>query len=251
MTTARNTNRTDNTSSTPRAGSPNWLIFWGLLTAGAAVAVVFLALFPGLLTNPVNLALTLLSPLAVGLALSIQFSGLARRLPGPTVNGVRAAALTLLALDIVVYAGPLFISGVVGTDSAPAFVSTATTAPSINVTATTTSAPTTLSGAFDARKAVDTVSGNATLGKTSDGKVILRFENLNSANGPDLYVYLSKVASPGSKEQVMNGLEVGKLKATKGASNYELAATTDITQYKSVVIFCKSYSVVFGYSNLS
>ena len=98
---------------------------------------------------------------------------------------------------------------------------------------------------------MDTVAGNVTLGKTSDGKVILRFENLNSANGPDLHVYLSKQASPATTQQVMDGVEVGKLKATTGASNYELTATTDITQYKSVVIYCKSFSVVFGYANLS
>ena len=50
---------------------------------------------------------------------------------------------------------------------------------------------------------------------------------------------------------MIDGVETGKLKATTGASNYELAATTDITKYKSVVIYCKSFSVVFGYANLS
>jgi hypothetical protein len=229
----------------------NPLIFWGILAAGALVAIAFLLRFPNLLTNPANLALTTLTPIAIGLALGIQFSGLARRLPGLTVNGVRAAAVALLALDLVVYAGPLFISGNVGQDTAPTFVSTATSAPSAGVTATTAPSTTTLSGVFDHRAGVDTVAGNATLGKTNDGKVILRFENLNSANGPDLHVYLSKQASPATTQQVMDGVEVGKLKATQGTSNYELAATTDITQFKSVVIYCKSFSVVFGYANLS
>ena len=49
----------------------------------------------------------------------------------------------------------------------------------------------------------------------------------------------------------MDSAEVGKLQATTGGSNYELAATTDITQFKSVVIYCKSFSVIFGYANLS
>jgi hypothetical protein len=155
----------------------------------------------------------------------------------------------LIALDLVVYAGPLFISGAVGQDTAPAFVSTATSGPNAGVTATTVPATSTLSGVFDHRAGVDTVAGNATLGRTSDGKVILRFENLNSANGPDLHVYLSKQASPATTQQVMDGIEVGKLTATTGASNYELAATTDITQYKSVVIYCKSFAVIFGYAN--
>ena len=56
------------------------------------------------------------------------------------------------------------------------------------------------------RAGVDIVAGNATLGKTIDGKVILRFENLNSANGPDLHVYLSKQASP-SRQSLLGRTE--------------------------------------------
>ncbi len=251
MSTERNTNRTDNTPSNPRAGGLNWLAFWGLLAAGVLIAAVFVIRYPNLLGNPGNLALTTLTPIAIALALGIQFSGLTRRLPGLTVIGVRIVAAGLAALTLVVYAGPLFIGGGVGQDAAPTFIPTATAAPATTATATAAPTPTTLTGVFDGRKAVDTVSGNATLGKTSDGKVILRFENLNSANGPDLHVYLSKEASPATAQQVMNGIEVGKLKATQGASNYELAASTDITQFKSVVVYCKTYSVVFGYANLS
>lgn len=242
MTTPPGTNRA--------AKAPNLFVFWGLLVLGVLVAAAFPLKFPNLLTNPANLALTTLTPIAAGCALGIQFSGLARSLPSMTVNGARAVAGVLIALVLVVYAGPLFVSGDVGQDTAPAFVSTATNAPIAGATATSAPA-TTLSGVFDHRAGVDTVAGNATLGKTSDGKVILRFENLNSANGPDLHVYLSKQASPATTQQVMDGVEVGTLKATTGASNYELAATTDITQYKSVVIYCKSFSVVFGYANLT
>jgi hypothetical protein len=236
------------TPDTNRAGQANLLVFWGLLAAGVLVAVALLLRFPNLLTNPANLTLITLTPIAIGLALGIQFSGLARRLHGLMVNGVRAVAAVLIALDLVVYAGPLVISGNPGKDSAPAFISTATTVPS---TGATTAPAATLTGMFDHRHGVDTVAGNVTLGKTNDGTVILRFENLNAANGPDLHVYLSKQVSPATTQQVMDGVEVGKLKATRGASNYELTATTDITQFKSVVIYCKSFSVVFGYANLS
>jgi Electron transfer DM13 len=232
----------------PRSRQPSLFVFCGFLALGVLDAAAFLLKFPNLFTNPANLALTTLTPIAIGLALGIQFSGLARSLPDLTVNGVRAVAAILLALVLVVYAGPVFVSGDAGQDTAPAFVSTATSAPNADLTATP--AATTLSGVFDHRAGVDTVAGNATLGKTGDGKVILRFENLNSANGPDLHVYLSKQASPTTTQQVTDGIEVGKLKAATGASNYELAATTDITQYKSVVIFCKSFNVVFGYANL-
>jgi hypothetical protein len=236
------TTRTSNAPD-PRSGQPNTLVFWGFLAVGALVSLVFLVRFSGLLTNPVNLAPTILTPIAIGLALGLQFSGLARRLPSLTVNGVRAVSAILIALD-------LFVSGGAGHDTAPAFVSTATTAPSTHATATTAPAATTLTGAFDHRVSVDTVAGNGILGKTSDGKVVLCFEKLNSANGPDLHVYLSKQVSPATTQQVMDGVEVGKLRATQGTSNYELATTTDSTQFKSVVIYCKSFAVVFGYANL-
>jgi hypothetical protein len=248
MNTPPNTIRAGNPPD-PRTRKPNLLVFGGFLAAGLLVAIVFLLKFPNLLSSPANLGLTTLTPIAISLALGIQFSGLARRLPSLTVNGVRAVAAILIALDLIVYAGPLFITGGAGQDTAPAFAPTATTAPSNG--GTTGPGAQTLSGVFDHRAGVDTVAGNATLGKTSDGTVVLRFENLNSANGPDLYVYLSKQASPATTQQVMDGVEVGKLKATTGTSNYELAATTDITQFKSVVIYCKSFSVVFGYANLS
>jgi hypothetical protein len=113
------------------------------------------------------------------------------------------------------------------------------------------SGATTLNGVFDDRAGVDTVARNATLGQTSDGKVILRFETLNSANRPDLHVYLSKRAIPATTQQAMDGVEGGKLKATTGARNYELAAITDSTQFMSVVICRKSFDVIFGHANLT
>jgi|GEM_PF-2266354 len=110
--------------------------------------------------------------------------------------------------------------------------------------------PSLLGGDFN-NQGAEAVSGKAVLGKTSDGKLVLRFENLKSANGPDLYVYLTKQASPGSTDQIKAGLEVGKLKATTGNLNYELDTTLDLSQYKSVAIYCKSVNVVFGFANLN
>jgi hypothetical protein len=82
MTTPPGANRAGNAA--------NPFVFWGFLVLGVLVAAAFLLKFPDLLTNPANLALTTLPPIAIGLALGIQFSGLARRLPGLTVNGIRA-----------------------------------------------------------------------------------------------------------------------------------------------------------------
>jgi Electron transfer DM13 len=110
--------------------------------------------------------------------------------------------------------------------------------------------PLTLSGTFN-NAGPEPVSGRAILGRTAEGKVILRFENFQSHPGPDLFVYLVKSNSPNSAGQVEGGLQVARLRATSGNQNYELNPSLDITQYKSVVVYCKAFSVVFGFANLS
>ncbi len=107
-----------------------------------------------------------------------------------------------------------------------------------------------IAGDFN-NKGAEPVAGKAILGATPDGKLILRLENLKSAPGPDLYVYLVKEGSPTKDTQIKAGLEIGKLKATSGNLNYELDSKLDISQYKSVVVYCKSFSAIFGYANLT
>ncbi len=107
-----------------------------------------------------------------------------------------------------------------------------------------------ITGDFN-NQGADPVAGKAILGKTADGKLVLRLENFKSANGPDLYVYLTKEASPSKDTQIKSGFEIGKLKATSGSLNYDLDASLDISQYKSVVVYCKSFSAIFGYANFT
>jgi len=243
-------------STIPPVARPNMPMFYGLLVAGIAIAVVLAFIFPNLHTNVPFLALVTLTPLLGGLALALWLSGLGKRLPGATENLVRGALALVIVLDLVVYAGPLFVSGATGHDTAPTFN---TPAPQASATGVSNGQPTntpsaqgvTRSGQFDHRAGVDTVAGTATLGTTTDGTPVLRLENLNAANGPDLYVYLSQTRSPTTRDQVMNGIEVGKLKGTQGDFNYTLPTTTRIHLYQFVVVYCKSFSVIFGYANLA
>jgi hypothetical protein len=41
-------------------------------------------------------------------------------------------------------------------------------------------------------------------------------------------------------------LELGALKGNKGNQNYELPAGVDLSKYRSVVIWCRRFSVPFG-----
>lgn len=88
--------------------------------------------------------------------------------------------------------------------------------------------------------------GTARLIGTSDG-VVVRFESFAVRNGPDLYVYLSPDADGYARK---SNLELGRLKASEGNQNYRLPAGTDPSAYRSVVIWCKQFSVEFAVATL-
>ena len=78
-----------------------------------------------------------------------------------------------------------------------------------------------------------------------DGSTVLRLENFKSTNGPDLFVYLS------TDENASEFINLGELKANKGNQNYEIPDDTDLSKYNKVLIWCKSFSVLFGSAELS
>lgn len=78
-----------------------------------------------------------------------------------------------------------------------------------------------------------------------DGREILRLEDFKSTNGPDLYVYLS------TDTDATDIVNLGKLKANVGNQNYDIPEGTDLEKYNKVLIWCKSFSVLFGSSELT
>jgi hypothetical protein len=89
--------------------------------------------------------------------------------------------------------------------------------------------------------------GDASILTTSEGKRVLRFENFSVRNGPDLFVYLSRDASG---KRVEESLNLGKLKATDGAFNYDIPAGVDLSEIRSVVVWCKQFAVLFSVAQL-
>lgn len=94
-------------------------------------------------------------------------------------------------------------------------------------------------------------SGQAKILEYSDGKKILRFENFETTNGPDLYVYLATNNSPTSNLDDVGGyINLGRLKGNIGNQNYDLPVGTDINRYNSAIIWCKKFGVLFPYAVL-
>lgn len=80
---------------------------------------------------------------------------------------------------------------------------------------------------------------------------VLRFEDFQVTNGPDLYVYLAVHPQPKNRKDIDQGyLSLGKLKGNIGAQNYPLPVGADLGRYRSVVIYCQPFSVVFSIATL-
>lgn len=93
-------------------------------------------------------------------------------------------------------------------------------------------------------------SGTALLAVV-DGQRILRLEEFQVTNGPDLYVYLTAHPRPRSRAAVQEGFaNLGRLKGNVGAQNYPIPAGTDIGRYRAVVIYCRAFHVVFATATL-
>jgi Electron transfer DM13 len=77
------------------------------------------------------------------------------------------------------------------------------------------------------------------------GTQILRFENLDVTNGPDLYVYLA------TDTTAKDFVSLGRLKGNMGDQNYPIPVNTDFEKYNTVLIWCQAFSTLFGSSKLT
>jgi hypothetical protein len=106
-------------------------------------------------------------------------------------------------------------------------------------------------GNFDRKDDVHYANGQAILARQEDGAVVLRLQDLDAANGPDLYVYVSENPDPKNSDELQQGEHnLGSLKATNGSFSYTLDASIDPAKIKSVVIYCRAFSVIFSTATL-
>lgn len=96
-------------------------------------------------------------------------------------------------------------------------------------------------------------TGTAAILSLPDGRRVLRLTDFSTSNGPDVRVYLVAASDVTDDETVKSAgfVELGPMKGNKGDQNYEIPATVDLAQYRTVTIWCKRFSVNFGSAPLA
>ncbi|WP_338895565.1 DM13 domain-containing protein [Streptomyces sp. TG1A-60] len=99
-------------------------------------------------------------------------------------------------------------------------------------------------------------SGTVKLVQLADGSHIVRLENLDTSNGPDLRVWLTDapVKQGQAGWHVFDDgkyVSLGKLKGNKGSQNYALPADVNPSEYSSLSIWCDRFDVSFGAAELA
>ena len=98
-------------------------------------------------------------------------------------------------------------------------------------------------------------TGTVRVIELADGTRILRLENLDTSNGPDLKVVLSDAPVIDGKAgwHVFDDNEhvkIANLKGNKGSQNYTIPAEVDLAELRSVSIWCDRFNVSFGAAEL-
>lgn len=94
-------------------------------------------------------------------------------------------------------------------------------------------------------------SGRALLIELPDGSQVVRLEDLDTLNGPDLKVYLSDAPAGGADDRFDDDYaSLGPLKGNQGNQNYPVPRNVDADAFRSIVIWCERFSVGFGVAEL-
>lgn len=88
-----------------------------------------------------------------------------------------------------------------------------------------------------------TTTGTVKLAKDAAGKKYLVFDNFKTDSGPDLRVWLSDDLKGTNYAEITN-------KVINGAYQLDVSANVDTDKMRKVLIWCKSFSVLFGSADL-
>ncbi|MCE2527984.1 MAG: DM13 domain-containing protein [Actinomycetia bacterium] len=96
-------------------------------------------------------------------------------------------------------------------------------------------------------------SGGVTAYRLEDGSQVLRLEDIEVTNGPDLRVLVAPGHGITNRQalQAAGYIELGPLKGNIGSQNYDFPPGYQIPEQLTVVIYCKPFHVLFATAALS
>jgi hypothetical protein len=95
--------------------------------------------------------------------------------------------------------------------------------------------------------------GTATVYSLGHGNRILRFTGFRTTNGPNVHVYMLAASDAKDNASARNAsfIDLGSIKGNVGDQNYSLGPEADLSRYRTVLLWCKRFSVNFGAAPLT
>jgi hypothetical protein len=163
---------------------------------------------------------------------------------------LRAAGIAGIVVCVAALAwylgSPLFIRTTL-TESFPTEAPAVIASPAPVASAPATEPSRLASGELGRVDALHNGTGSVYLVRTGDSTV-LRFEGVAITNAPDVHVYLSRAT--GGQWTEATSIYLGPLKATNGSFNYVVPADANLASIRSVVVWCRQFSVLVTWADL-
>lgn len=92
------------------------------------------------------------------------------------------------------------------------------------------------------------ISGDWSIQRDGEQLSIVFADNFKSKSGPDLKIFLSPIAlsKVTGKTATKGSVLIAELKRTKGTQKYPIPSDIDLIQYKSLLIHCEKYAILWG-----
>ncbi len=102
---------------------------------------------------------------------------------------------------------------------------------------------------FEKQKAI---SGGWSVEQSGDARYVVFADNFKAKSGPDLKLFLSPraFAEVKGKTAIQGSALIAALKKLKGSQRYQIPQEIDLSKYKSLLIHCEKYAVLWGGSAL-
>jgi hypothetical protein len=103
-------------------------------------------------------------------------------------------------------------------------------------------------GSGEFRSLEHATSGRARIVELSDGSRFVRLQDLDTSDGPDLRVYFTDqpVSDDWGVWDDGRYVDLGALKGNVGDSNYRIPDDVDPAGFRTVVVWCRRFTVGFG-----